>query len=122
MPEPMMGPPANTRIWVAAGFTDMRCGFDGLAAKVQTVLQKDPFSGHVFILRGKRGDLLKCLYWRDGGLCLFAKRLERGRFAWPRAEGGVVALTSAQLGLLLEGFDWRQPIDGRGVVGGQQYE
>jgi transposase len=57
------------------------------------------------------GDLLKCLYWRDGGLCLFAKRLERGRFAWPRAEGGVVALTSAQLGLLLEGFDWRQPVD-----------
>ncbi len=61
--------------------------------------------------RGKRGDLIKCLYWRDGGMCLFAKRLERGRFAWPRAEGGVVALTNAQLGLLLEGFDWRQPID-----------
>lgn len=74
-PEPMKGPPANTRIWVAAGFTDMRCGFDGLAAKVQTVLQKDPFSGHVFIFRGKRGDLLKCLYWRDGGLCLFANYL-----------------------------------------------
>ncbi len=57
------------------------------------------------------GDLIKCLYWRDGGLCLFAKRLERGRFAWPRADGGIVSLTSAQLGLLLEGFDWRQPVD-----------
>ncbi|WP_375790506.1 IS66 family insertion sequence element accessory protein TnpB [Cupriavidus alkaliphilus] len=56
-----MEPPANTRIWVAAGLTDMRCGFDGLAAKVQTVLQKDPFSGHAFLFRGKRGDLLKCL-------------------------------------------------------------
>jgi transposase len=63
------------------------------------------------LFRGKRGDLIKCLYWRDGGLCLFAKRLERGRFAWPRADGGVVSLTSAQLGLLLEGFDWRQPVD-----------
>jgi transposase len=101
----------STRIWIAAGFTDMRCGFDGLAAKVQTVLHKDPFSGHVFVFRGKRGDLLKCLYWRDGGLCLLSKRLERGRFAWPRADGGIVCLTSAQLGLLLEGFDWRQPLD-----------
>ncbi|WP_350030208.1 IS66 family insertion sequence element accessory protein TnpB [Caballeronia sp. GAWG1-1] len=72
----MIGPLTNTRIWVAAGFTDMRCGFDGLAAKVQTVLAKDPFSGHIFVFRGKRGDLIKCLYWRDGGLCLFAKRLE----------------------------------------------
>lgn len=102
-----MEPSANTRIWVAAGFTDMRCGFDGLAAKVQMVLQKAQFSGHALLFRGKRGDLIKCLYWRDGGMCLFATRFERGRFAWPRAEGGVVALTSAQLGLLLEGFDWR---------------
>ena len=69
----MIGPLANTRIWVAAESTDMRCGFDGLAAKVQTVLAKDPFSGHIFVFRGKRGDLIKCLYWRDGGLCLFAK-------------------------------------------------
>ncbi|WP_150811610.1 IS66 family insertion sequence element accessory protein TnpB [Pandoraea sputorum] len=58
-----------------------------------------------------RGDLLKALCWSDGGLCLLAKRLEKGRFAWPRAEGGVVALTTAQLSLLLEGFDWREPID-----------
>ncbi|WP_186079874.1 IS66 family insertion sequence element accessory protein TnpB [Burkholderia gladioli] len=68
-------------------------------------------SGHVFVFRGKRGDLLKCLYWSDGGLCLLAKRLEKGRFAWPRADAGVVALTTAQLSLLLEGFDWRQPVE-----------
>ncbi|WP_410801139.1 IS66 family insertion sequence element accessory protein TnpB [Paraburkholderia sp. SIMBA_053] len=55
----MIDPLANTRIWVAAGFTDMRCGFDGLATKVQTVLAKDPFSGHIFVFRGKRGDLIK---------------------------------------------------------------
>jgi transposase len=107
----MIGPPPNTRIWIAAGVTDMRSGFSSLAAKVQTALQKDPFSGHVFIFRGKRGDLLKALYWSDGGLCLLAKRLEKGRFAWPRSDGGVVALTTAQLSLLLEGFDWRQPVD-----------
>lgn len=108
--SPMIGPPANTRIWIAAGVTDMRCGFNSLAAKVQTVLEKDSFGGHVFIFRGRRSDLLKALYWSDGGLCLFAKRLEKGRFAWPRADAGVVALTTAQLSLLLEGFDWRQPV------------
>jgi transposase len=107
----MIGPPANTRIWIAAGVTDMRSGFNSLAAKVQMVLEKDPYGGHVFIFRGRRGDLLKALYWSDGGLCLFAKRLEKGRFAWPRAEAGVVALTTAQLSLLLEGFDWRQPVE-----------
>jgi transposase len=107
----MIGVPSNARVWIAAGVTDMRCGFNSLAAKVESVLQKDPFSGHIFLFRGRRGDLLKALYWSDGGLCLLAKRLEKGRFAWPRAEGGVVALTTAQLSLLLEGFDWREPID-----------
>ncbi|WP_397282637.1 IS66 family insertion sequence element accessory protein TnpB [Pandoraea sputorum] len=103
--------PSNTRVWIAAGVTDMRCGFNGRAAKVEVVLQKDPFSGHIFLFRGRRGDLLKALYWSDGGLCLLAKRLEKGRFAWPRAQGGVVALTTAQLSLLLEGVDWREPVD-----------
>ncbi|MFM0418831.1 IS66 family insertion sequence element accessory protein TnpB [Paraburkholderia aromaticivorans] len=107
----MIGPPPGTRIWIAAGITDMRSGFNSLAVKVQTVLERDPYSGHVFVFRGKRGDLLKALYWSDGGLCLLAKRLEKGRFAWPRADAGVVALTTAQLSLLLEGFDWRQPVD-----------
>jgi transposase len=107
----MIGPPPGTRIWIAAGITDMRSGFNSLAVKVQSVLERDPYPGHIFIFRGKRGDLLKCLYWSDGGLCLLAKRLEDGRFAWPCADGGVVALTTAQLSLLLEGFDWRQPVD-----------
>ncbi|MGC3525894.1 IS66 family insertion sequence element accessory protein TnpB [Pseudomonas aeruginosa] len=110
MPGALMGPPVNTRVWVAAGVTDMRCGFDTLAAKVQTVLAGDPFSGHVFLFRGRRGHLLKALWWSNGGLCLLAKRLEQGRFVWPQAQDGVVSLTPAQLGLLLEGFDWRQPV------------
>lgn len=107
----MIGVPSNTRVWIAAGVTAMRCGFNGLAARVEAVLQKDPFSGHIFLYRGRRGDLLKALYGSDGGLCLLVKRLEKGRFAWPRAQGGVVALTTAQLSLLLEGFDWREPVD-----------
>lgn len=87
----------------------MRKGFDGLALRVQEVLKHDPHSGHVFVFRGKRGDLIK-LIWHDGqGLCLFAKRLERGRFIWPSTVGESVTISSAQLGYLLEGIDWRAP-------------
>jgi transposase len=105
----MIPVPAGTRVWLAAGFTDMRKGFDGLALRVQEVLKHDPHCGHVFVFRGKRGDLIK-LIWHDGqGLCLFAKRLERGRFIWPSTIGDTVTITSAQLGYLLEGIDWRAP-------------
>lgn len=100
---------SNTRIWLAAGMTDMRKGFDGLAAQVATALAADPFSGHVFVFRGRRGDRIKLLWYAGDGLCLFAKRLERGRFVWPQAESGSVHLTTAQLSMLLEGIDWRQP-------------
>ena len=101
--------PTGTRIWLAAGVTDMRRGFDGLSAQVQTVLEQQPFSGHVFVFRGKRGDLLKLLWWSGDGMNLYAKRLERGRFMWPQATSGVVHLTNAQLAMLLEGIDWRRP-------------
>ncbi len=105
----MIGPPAGTRIWLAAGVTDMRRGMDGLAALVQGALAENPFSGHVFIFRGRRGDLVKRLWWSGDGLCLFAKRLEKGRFVWPQATEGAVRLTAAQLSMLLEGIDWRRP-------------
>jgi transposase len=80
--------PTGTKIWIGAGVTDMRGGFDGLSAQVQTVLQQQPFSGHVFLFRGRRGDIVKLLWWDGDGLCLFAKRLERGCFIWPKAESG----------------------------------
>ena len=67
-------------------------------------------AGHVFVFRGRRGDLIKVLWWDGDGLCLFAKRLERGRFVWPQAESGTVSLTRAQLSMLLEGIDWRRPL------------
>jgi len=106
----MIALPAGTRVWVAAGVTDMRKGMDGLAALVQTTLLENPFSGHIFVFRGRRGDLVK-LVWFDGdGLCLLAKRLERGRFVWPQAMSGTVALSAAQLSMLLEGIDWRRPV------------
>ncbi|MES2538466.1 MAG: IS66 family insertion sequence element accessory protein TnpB [Pseudomonadota bacterium] len=106
----MIGPGAGTRIWIAAGVTDMRRGMDGLSALVQTALVRDPFCGHVFVFRGRRGDMIKLLWWSGDGLCLFVKRLERGRFIWPQADSGTVALTSAQLSMLLEGIDWRHPV------------
>jgi transposase len=105
----MIAPPAGARIWIAAGVTDMRRGFTGLSAQVQTALEQEPLSGHVFIFRGRRGDLVKLLWFDGEGLCLFAKRLERGRFIWPKAESGTVSLTRAQLSMLLEGIDWRHP-------------
>jgi transposase len=106
----MIGLPAGTRIWIVAGLTDMRRGFVGLSGMVQTALQENPFSGQVYIFRGRRGDLIKVL-WSDGdGLCLFAKRLENGKFIWPQATNGTVSLTPAQLSMLLEGIDWRRPV------------
>lgn len=105
----MIGPPSGVRVWLAAGPTDMRRGFDGLARPVQEVLGRDPFSGHVFAFRGRRGHLVKLLFWDGQGLCLYAKRLDRGRFVWPAAKGGAVSLTPAQLSMLLEGIDWRMP-------------
>jgi len=105
----MIRPGPGTRIWLACGFTDMRRGFDGLAGIVQEKLAADPFGGHIFAFRGRRGDLVKLLWWDGDGLCLFAKRLERGRFIWPQASEGAIHLSRAQLSMLLEGIDWRMP-------------
>jgi transposase len=91
------------------GPTDMRKGFDGLSVLAQEALKLDPFSGSFFIFRGKRGDLVKVLYWDGQGFCLFAKRLEKGRFVWPLTKAGSVTLTPAQMSMLLEGIDWRAP-------------
>ena len=79
----MITPPPGARVWLAAGFTDMRKGFDGLAMLVQEKLKRDPFGGQIFVFRGRRGYLLKALWWDGQGLCLYAKRLEKGRFVWP---------------------------------------
>lgn len=105
----MIPVPAGVHVWLATGRTDMRRGFPGLALLVQEKLKHDPHGGHLFVFRGRRGDLVKII-WHDGqGACLFSKRLERGKFIWPTPSDGVVHISPAQLGYMLEGIDWRAP-------------
>src|ERR1700681_3165255 len=92
----MITVPAGVRIYLACGVTDMRRGFDSLSMLAQEVLKQDPFSGHLFAFRGRRGHLIKILYWDGQGFCLFAKRLEKGRFTWPITKEGTITLTPAQ--------------------------
>jgi len=107
----MIPVPGGSHVWLATGVTDMRKGFDGLAALVQDHLRQNPFSGQAFVFRGRQGRLIKVLRWDGQGLCLFAKRLEKGRFVWPATSASTsAALTPAQLAMLLEGIDWRAPI------------
>ena len=101
--------PSGVRVWISTGPTDMRKGMASLALQVQEALKRDPHKGDLYVFRGRRGDLIKII-WHDGiGMSLYAKRLDRGRFIWPRTVGGAVALTAAQLGYMLEGIDWRHP-------------
>ena len=100
----------GTKVYLACRPVSMRYGFDGLAARVAQVLDADPFSGHLFLFRSKRADYLKVLYWDGSGLCLFAKRLESGKFAWPPIVDGGMVLTPAQLALLIEAIDWRRTV------------
>jgi transposase len=80
----MIPVPSGVQVWLATGQTDMRKGFDGLALLVQETLKCNPHNGHLFVFRGRRGSLIKVL-WHDGqGMCLFAKRLERGLLFGPR--------------------------------------
>jgi transposase len=102
----LMGLPLGSRIWLAAGFTDLRKGMDGLSAVVQTALQESPYSGHIFVFRGRRGDKVKVLWHSGDGVCLFCKRLSDGKFVWPQTQSGAVSLSAAQLSMLLEGIDW----------------
>jgi transposase len=101
--------PTGVRVWLATGHTDMRKGFASLALIVQEVLKRDPHGGHLFVFRGRRGDLIKVI-WHDGqGACLYTKRLDNGRFLWPSPADGAVTISTAQLGYLLSGIDWRMP-------------
>lgn len=107
----MMPVSSGMKVHLALGYTDMRKGMDGLAMLVQGVLKTDPFSGHLFAFRGRKANLIKILWWDGTGLCLFSKRLDSTGFPWPSADvpGETVALSSAQLSMLLEGIDWRMP-------------
>jgi len=104
--------PPNVKVHLALGYIDMRKGIDGLAMLVQGVLRQDPFTGHLFVFRGRhRANLIKIIFWDGTGLCLFTKRLEHGVFLWPPSvePSETLSLTSAQLSSLIDGVDWRAP-------------
>jgi len=95
------------RIWLAAEATDMRCGFDRLAARVQTITGENPLSGHLFVFRSRCGSRLKVLVWDRDGYLLWYKRLEAGVFKLPKLTPGTrsVELRASELAMLLEGID-----------------
>jgi transposase len=97
----MIPVPVGVKVWLATGHTDMRKGFASLALVAQEVLKRDPLGGHIFCFRGRRGDLLKVI-WHDG---------QAASLLWPSPADGVVAITPAQMGYLLSGIDWRNPVE-----------
>lgn len=101
----MLSLPPSVQIFVAAEPADMRCSFDGLSARVTELLEKDPFSGHLFVFRNRIGDRVKILYWDRSGFCLWYKRLEKGTFRFPAVVAGAVEMEAAELALILEGID-----------------
>lgn len=97
------------QIYVACGYTDLRKSIDGLAALVQTSFELDPFSNALFLFCGRRCDRLKALYWEGDGFVLLYKRLEQGRFQWPRTEMEARRITPQQFRWLTEGLSIDQP-------------
>jgi transposase len=98
---------AGPRIWLAAEATDMRCGFDRLAERVQTVIGESPLSGHLFVFRSRCNTRLKVLAWDRDGFVLWYKRLEAGVFKLPKLTPGArsVELRASELAMLLDGID-----------------
>lgn len=109
----MIGPGAGARVMVATRPVDFRKGADSLAALVGSEYGGEPYSGVIYVFRAKRADRIKLIWWDGTGLCLMAKKLEQGSFKWPGIRDGVMRLTAAQLGALLEGLDWRRMHGGR---------
>jgi transposase len=96
---------AHVQVWLATTPVDMRKSFDSLAEVVREFLKQDPLSGSLFVFRNKGGHLVKILWWDEGGLAIYYKRLERGEFHWPRSHAVSVQITSAQLLRLLSGLE-----------------
>lgn len=102
----MISVPAGVRVLVATKPVDFRRGADSLAGLAKEELQRDPFSGTIFVFRSKRADRLKILAWDGSGLILYWKRLEEGAFRWPPISDGVMRLSASQLAALVDGLDW----------------
>lgn len=107
--------PPSVRILAAVSPVDMRRGFDGLSGLVREMLGAEPLSGDLYVFRNRQGDKLKILFASRQGLCLFAKRLEKGVFHFPEADTAALEIDAAQLAVLLEGLEFtaRRPIASR---------
>ena len=101
----MMGLSPAVKIYLATEPTDMRKGFDGLCGLVRSVLQEDPFSGHLFVFHNRCSDRVKILVWDHGGFWVHYKRLEKGRFHFPDASASVARVEATELAVLLGGID-----------------
>ena len=105
------------KVYIACGYTDLRCGIDGLANIVQQQFQLDPFTDTLFLFCGRRRDRIKALYWEGNGFLLLYKRLESGSFQWPRSEAEARELSAQQYRWLMEGLQIDQPKAHRPVSG-----
>ena len=101
----MLSLSSSIPIWLCSQPTDMRKSFNGLMGVVQSVMELDPLTGHLFVFRNKVGDKLKVLYWDSDGLAIWYKRLEKGTFQWLQSDGPSLRIDAAQLHLLLDGID-----------------
>ena len=108
---------SSCAVYIACGYTDLRRGIDGLASIVQEQFQMDPFQRVLYLFCGRRRDRLKGLYWEGDGFLLLYKRLEQGRFQWPRTKNEVQALTPQQYRWLMEGLKIEQPKANKTVSG-----
>jgi transposase len=101
----MLSLPPSVRIFLCLAPADMRRSFDSLALMAQEVVGQDPYSGHLFVFRNRRGDRVKVLYWDRDGYPLWYKRLEKGAFRFPSQAGAHAEVSAPDLALLLEGID-----------------
>jgi len=102
---------ASLKIYLGVDPVDMRKSFNGLFAQVKGHLKRDPLDGAVYMFANKRRTLVKILYWDGTGICVLAKRLERGTYWWPAAEGSAsadLAIASESLAMILSGVDLKQ--------------
>ena len=102
--------PRLDKIYLCSGHTDMRKGINTLSMLASSLLSEQSLNNGVFVFRGRRADRVKILWWDGQGFCLFYKCFNSGTFIWPKAEDKVtVGITRAQLSMLIEGIDWRNP-------------
>lgn len=107
----MLNPDSSCRIYLCTGYTDMRKGVNGLSILAQSVISDNLTTGALFVFRGKRADKIKILWWDGQGFCLYYKCLDTGKFTWPKLEEQQsLVITRAQLSMLIEAIDWRNPL------------